>query len=76
MPKKNKKLLPAPLEPFVSKKTNLELSGNCLAALQRLKTNHGMSKTFAIERGVILLAVGIGLGIVGYRMYNSKKGSR
>ena len=54
MPKKSK-LLPAPLAPLVSKKTNLELSGNCLAALARLKQNHGMSRTFAIERGVIML---------------------
>ena len=43
----------APLPP--AKKTNLELSGNALAALARLKQQHGMSRTFAIERGVLLL---------------------
>jgi len=49
------KLLPAPLAPLVSKKTNLELSGDCLAALARLKENHGVNRTFAISRGVIML---------------------
>ena len=46
----------APETPLpASKKTNLQLSSNTLEALRRLKEQHGMSRTFAIERGVILL---------------------
>ncbi len=35
------------------KKTNLELSGATTEALARIKANHGMSMTFAIEKSVL-----------------------
>lgn len=50
MPKKNTN--PAPP---VIKRTNLKLNLPAVDCLNRLKQNFGVSKTFAIERGVILL---------------------
>ena len=52
---KNKKPNSTPPPPLVIKKTNLELSQLAIDALARLKTNNGVNRTFAIERGVIML---------------------
>jgi len=49
---KTTKPAPNPREP---KKTNLELSPLAQDALARLKQNHGVNRTFAIERGVVML---------------------
>jgi hypothetical protein len=46
--------VPAP-EEQPSKKTNLELTPEATACLHRLKSIHGVNRTFAISRGVILL---------------------
>lgn len=37
------------------KQTNLELSAPARGALRRLKTRHGVTKTFAVERGLVML---------------------
>ena len=55
-PRKTKiKLLPAPLAPVASQKTNLELLPEAIEALARLKANHGVNRTFAVSRGIIML---------------------
>ena len=51
--------LPVPPLAAAPQKTNLALTTGTIAALSRLK-NLGYSKTFAIERGVILLEQSLG----------------
>jgi hypothetical protein len=47
--------LPVPAPAATPVKTNLELTPEATACLQRLKAVHGVNRTFAISRGVILL---------------------
>jgi hypothetical protein len=59
---KNKKQA-APKKAPPSKNTALPISEAAAAALSRLKAKHGVTRTFAIERGVIMLEQSLAGGV-------------